>query len=230
MQSQIKTYRYPNGEIQRVQIVRWEDWSKLDFLEMSWTDGALTCSSNIYRNFLVPAAPWLFGNMVMFHIPEDLEVPFSRRTGKYGHAADPLTAAAAALKEGVRFAKGKPIFQNDEIAAFWHALEARNSIRIVSGKLPTTTVIPLGNLPGYITDTAPDARLKVNASFFIMDRFDCATVYDHVGTPIGLRVKDGKVFAPPLYYREALLVKNDGTVSVQPMDVTRLRVQINGRV
>ena len=230
LQSQIKTYHYPNGDIQRVQVVRWEDWSQLDFLEMSYNEGALTCFSNIYRNFLVPSAPWLFGNLVMFHIPEGMEVPFPRRTGKFGHVSHPLTAAAAALADGVRIIKGKPVFTNDSAAAFWRALEARDSIRIISGKLPTTTIIPLGDLPGYMTEAEPDARLKVNASFFIMDRFDCATIYDHVGTPIGLRVKDGRVFAPPLYNREALLVKNDGTVTVTSMDVTNLALEINGKV
>ena len=32
MESQIKTFSYPNGEIQRVQLVRLEDWSALEYL------------------------------------------------------------------------------------------------------------------------------------------------------------------------------------------------------
>ena len=44
MDSQIKTYTYPNGEIQRVQLVRWQDWSKLDFLHMEPAEDTLDLS------------------------------------------------------------------------------------------------------------------------------------------------------------------------------------------
>ena len=74
MNSEIKIYSYPNGEIQRVQVVRFEDWSKLDFLYMRPDAGALDCFSDIYKNYLVPACPWIFGNMILFHITEDMEV------------------------------------------------------------------------------------------------------------------------------------------------------------
>ena len=230
MQSEIKTYTYPNGDIQRVQVVRWEDWSKLDFLQMTYSDGALECFANIYRNFLVPSAPWLFGNLVMFHIPEDLKTNFPMQTKKYGMVSDRLTAAAVAMKEGLKIVAGKPVFKNKDVETFYNELVRCNSLHIISGKLPTTTVIPVGDLPGYLTETLPDAAMKVNASFFIMDRFDCATVYDHVGTPFGLGVKDGIVSRPPLYNREALLVKKNGAVSVAPLDISDLEIEINGQV
>ena len=228
MQSQIKTYTYPNGDIQRVQTIRWDDWAELDFLDMTYSSRALTCFSNIYRNFLVPSAPWMFGNMIMFHIPAGVEVPFPAKTDRHGKVADRLTAAAAALQEGVKIVGGKPVFRNESVKVFWQALEARNSLQIISGKLPTTTVIPLGDRPGYLTETEMEARLKVNANFFIMDRFDCATVYDQVGTPFGLCVKGGNVLRPPLYHREALLVKKDGSVAVKPIDVRELEIEIRG--
>lgn len=228
MQPEMKTFSYPNGEIQRVQLVRMADWSKLEFLRLSYSDAALDCFSNIYRQYLVPACPWIFGNMVMFHIPEDLEVPFSRTTKKYGVVGDDLTAAAAALQAGVKLVGEKPVFKDEQVRTFWDALEKRNCLRIIRGKLPITTVIPVGSAPGYLSETAPDAALKVNASFFIMDRFDCATIYDHVGTPFGLCVKDGEVSNPPLFGREALLVKKDGSVSIAAPDVRELEIEING--
>ena len=77
MESTIKTYTYKNGNIQRVQVIRWDDWSQLDFLPMSPSDKSLECFSAIYRNFLVPSAPWLFGNMIMFRLPSDIETDFS---------------------------------------------------------------------------------------------------------------------------------------------------------
>lgn len=229
MESLIKTYTYPDGDIQRVQLLRWDSWEALDFLSPTPSDGALDRFAGIYRDFLVPAAPFLFGHMVMFRLPEHCDIAFPFHTGKYGTVADPLTAAAAALREGLRIINGKPRFKNEQIKAFWQQLESRDCVRIVSGKLPVTTVIPVKNVAGYLTESAADAPAKVNASFFIMDRFDCATVYDHVGEPFGLTVKNGTVTRPPLYHREALLVKQDGTVSVRNLDVRQLSVRIGGK-
>lgn len=229
METTVKTHVYPGGEIQRVQILRPDSWEELEFLKLSYSPGALDCFADIYRNYLVPACPWLFGNMVLFRIPEDAAVPFSRDTKKYGAVADDLTAAAAAISSRVRIVRGKPRFADPEVEGFWRALEANDSIRIVSGKLPVTTAIPVGNLPGYLSQTHADAKMKVNASFFIMDRFDCATAYDHVGTPFGLMVRGGSVENPPLYGREALLVKKDGTVSVEAADVRFLELEIGGK-
>lgn len=230
MESQIKTYTYPNGDIQRVQAVRLDSWDQLDFLELSGSPRTLARFSGIYRDFLVPAAPWLFGNMVMFRLPPDLKTDFPFETKYNGHVAHRLTAAAAALKTGVRIVKGKPVFRDERVHRFWQALERHDCVRIISGKLPITTIIPLGELPGYLTETEPSAAMKVNASFFIMDRFDCATVYDHVGTPFGLCIKDGFIARPPLYNREALLVYRDGRIVIRPMDVRKLKIEINGHL
>lgn len=228
MQSEIKVFSHPNGEIQRVQLVRWGSWEELDFLKLSYAPGALDCFAKIYRQYLVPACPWLFGNMVMFHLPEGMEVPFSFVSSQYGKVNDPLTAAAMALEAGVKIQKGKPVFQNAQVEHFWKALESQDCIRIVSGKLPITTIIPVGNLPGYLSQTEETAALKVNSSFFIMDRFDCATIYDHIGAPIGLCIKDGVVENPPQYLREALLVRKDGSVSIEIPDLRQMEIKIGG--
>lgn len=228
MDRQIKTFHYPNGEIQRVQLVRLESWSELEFLLLPYDDGALDCFAHIYRKFLVPAQPWVFGNMVMFRIPDDLDVPFPFETAKYGVVADRLTAATAAMKQHVRIVGKKPVFSDPQVKEFWDALVKRNCLQIISGKLPVTTFIPVGKMAGYLSKIETAAALKVNASFFVMDRFDCATLYDHVGTPVGLCVKNGVIQNPPLFAREALLVKKDGTVSVEQPGLKDLRIEING--
>lgn len=225
----MKVYSYPDGEIQRVQTVKMDDWASLEFLRLRYAEPELDCFADIYRLYLVPACPWLFGHMVMFRLPEDLEITFPKKTGKYGTVADNLTAAAAALRRGVKIVGGKPQFADETVKAFWEALERRDCIRIVSGKLPITTIIPVSGNAGYLSDTEPDAALKVNASFFIMDRFDCATVYDQIGTVLGLLVKDGVVENPPLYDREALLVKKDGSVTVEPVKLSQLELEIAGQ-
>ncbi len=228
MDGQIKTVFYPNGEIQRVQLVFPEDWASLNFLPVDYAEGALDCFAEIYRKYLVPAQPLVFGNMVMFHIPEDMEVPFSYEIKKYGTVADKTTAVAAALEAGVKIIGGKPVFSDPLVKEFWQGLVSRNCLQVVSGKLPVTTIIPVGNWAGYLSRTEPDATMKVNASFFVMDRFDCATVYDHLGTPVGLCVKDGVIQNPPLFQREALLVRKDGTVSVEVPKLEELRIEIGG--
>ena len=212
MKSELLTFSYPDGEIQRVQAVRPERWSDLEFLRPEPSEGAFEGFYKIYKQFLVPAAPWAFGNIVMFRLPEGLDVPYGRQSAKFGAVADPLTAAAVGLRRGVRVLGKKLWFRDQETRNFWAELERTDSVRIVRGKLPITTVIPVGREAGLLSETAPDAAMKVNASFFIMDPFDCATPYDHIGIPFGLLVKDGVVEQPPLFDREALLVGKDGSV------------------
>ena len=213
---EIKTYSYPDGEIQRVQIARLKGWAQLEFFRPAPTPQALDKFADIYRRHLVPACPWLFGKMVLFRLPEDVEIPM-------GDFADREIAAAALLRKGVTMFGKTPVFHSAAAKGLWQTLESSDCIRIVRGKLPLTQIIPVGNLCGYLTE-AEDAALTVNASFFIMDKFDCATVFDKIGTPLGLLVKDGVVENPPLFGREALLVRKDGSVTVEPVAVTELEI------
>lgn len=226
MQSEIRQFSYPDGTVQRVAVARPEGWEDLQFLDLGYSDGALDCFAQILRQYLIPACPWIFGQLVLFHIPEDVAVPLPKDT-EYGAVGDPLTAAAIAMKKGVRIVRGKPRFRDEQGKAFYRELEKRDCIRIVSGKLPTTQFMPVGGGTGFLSETE-EARMKVNASFFIMDPIDCATVHDHVGTCLGLMVKDGVVKNPPLYAREALLVRKDGTVTVKPVDIREMEIEIGG--
>lgn len=227
MKSEIKIFPYENGEIQRVHLVRPESWSELELLQPEWSDKAVDCFYKIYKQFLVPAAPWVFGNIVLFRLPEDVSVPFGHITGAYGEVADELTAAAVCLRKGIFLMGEKVCFRNGQVKKFWQTLESQDCIRIVRGKLPITTIIPIGREAGFMTETEPDAAMKVNGSFFIMDPFDCATPYDHIGANFGLFVKDGVVEHPPMYEREALIVKNDGQVTITQPSIRDLSVTIS---
>lgn len=230
MRSEIQTISYPNGEIQRFQTVHWNCWDQLDFLTPHPAPQSLDLFADIYRNYLIPAAPWIFGHLVLFRLPEHFSQSLPVKTEKYGTVASPLTSAAVLLRNDVSIHGGKPAFRSEDAKQLWAALEEANCIRIVSGKLPTTKIIPVTNIPGFLTQAEPEAVLKVNASFFIMDSFDCATVYDHVGTPFGLCVKNGIVTHPPLYNREVLLVDKNGGVSIRNLDITDLEIEINGHI
>lgn len=235
MNSEIKVYTRENGEVQRVQVVGWDDWSQLNFFcpkqeGFEHQLNALNCFYDIYKNYLVPACPWIFPQMVMFCLPEEVElVDGLYESEKYGMVSDRLTVASILLEEGVKLRGGKPHFSTALAEALWKELEARGCIRIVCGKFPSTKIIPVGNFAGYMSEYETDAAMKVNANFFIMDPFDCATVYDQVGTPFGLCLKDGVVLYPPLYDREALLVEKDGLAYISNKDVSELFIEIGDK-
>ncbi len=230
MQSEIRTFSYPDGEVQHVHVVRFDDWARLDFLPLDYCDEALECFADIYEKYLVPGHYQDFGNMVLFYVPDDLPIPFPRATERHGEVADAYIAVAEALERDVCIVDGKPQFASATTQAFWQEMEARNCLRIFAGCLPNTKAIPVGGSTGYLTKAEPDAALKANANFFIMDMYDCATVYDRVGTPLGLCVKDGTVKNPPLFGREALLVRRDGTVHIGTPHICELGVEIGGKL
>ena len=72
MESTVKTYTYPDGTMQRVQLVRPDSWEQLQFLNLRRSEGALDCFAAILRQYLIPACPWIFGNLVLFQIPGGL--------------------------------------------------------------------------------------------------------------------------------------------------------------
>lgn len=245
MDSEVRVYNRENGELQRVQVVRWEDWSQMDFLYLKQKGleaqkKALECFRDIYANYLVPDCPWIFPQMLMFSLPEDVAVDWFTqgclsvdgkllyKSEKYGTVSDPLIIASIVLENGVKIKKGQPVFSDEKAEKLYYEVEARGCVRIVCGKFPSTKIIPIGPFTGYLSQVEQQAKTKVNANFFIMDPFDCATVYDQVGTPFGLCVKDGVVENPPLFGREALLVKKDGSVSILQIDATDLNIEING--
>lgn len=228
MNSEIRIFPRACGEIQRVQLVRTESWSELEFLRPVPSDASFDSFYRIYRQFLVPAAPWVFGNIVMFRLPAGMEIPASLAK-PYGHIAEPLTVAAMVLRRGIAVVGDQVFFRNREVKQFWLELKHRDCIRIVKGNLPLTDIIPVGDNAGFLTESP--GKLKLNTSFFIMDTFDCATPFDHIGTPFGLLVKDGVVESAPLFTREALLVRRDGSVDVEEeLDLRQLRVRIGDEV
>lgn len=229
MNSQIHTFSYPDGEIQRVHLACINDWDALQLLHPVSSDRALDSFARIYEKFLVPAAPWVFGSLVLFRLPKNLEVPFSFSSNYYGNVADPLTAAAIGLQKGMTAHGSQIRFRNEQTQKFWQELKKQDSVRIVRGKLPITTVIPVGDEAGFLTETEETAELKINGAFFTMDPFDCATPYDHIGRPFGLFVKNGEVKQPPLFSREALLVKEDGSVSVGRPELRELEIRIGDK-
>lgn len=225
MTSEIFEFKRENGEIQRVQRVSWDSWAETEFIDPVPEPTAFDAYCNIYKNYLVPAGPWIFGHMVLFRMPERL----AESTGKNGLSeAVALRKYTEILQAGVSIQGSAPHFKNPEAGKLYKEIEAAGCLEIISGKLPTTKFIPVGNLAGRLTRSYPGARLKVNAAFFIMDCFDAATKYDILGTPFGLAVKDGSILRPPLFGREALIVRSGGSVSIEKTCFKDITVRICG--
>lgn len=272
MKSEVKVFDRGNGEIQRVQVVSWDDWSQIDFLYLKQETieqqkRALKCFYDIYHNFLIPTQPWVFPQMVMFVLPEDdemmdvlvecakagmrveevaaknsavdgegtklhadmIESRVYYASEKYGNISDPLTIATILLQEGIRVKKEQVHFLNAQAERLYHELEKRGCAHVVCGKFPKTKVIPVGRYAGYLSEVEKDVKIKANANFFIMDPFDCATIYDQVGTPFGMCIKDGVVENPPLYNREALLIEQEGASYISEKDIHELIVEIHDK-
>ncbi len=211
--SELTVMPRPDGEVQRVQLVRWDDWSALRFLRGAEEPGALADVAKVYRRFLIPACPWLFGQLLLFRLPER-------------GSAEALYAAADTLRRGLRLRGGRPVFHSEEARTLWEKLSRAGCVEIVRGRLPFTRVLPMSGESFLLSRTAPEARLRVNASFFIFDPIDCATRYDTVATPFGLAVEDGEILSPPLFGREALLVYRDGRVRVERPAPEDLNIRI----
>lgn len=210
--SYIKTYQYDNGEIQRVQVITCDSFDNLQFFKPKGSQRAFEKIVDLYKNFIVPKCPWVFKKMVLFKAEDDMspkDIEF--------------------LRKSVRVKGGKAVCNNGKADGIIRKLEESGKLSVVCGKLPGTKLLPVGNSFGFLSESLPDAKVKANSNFFIMDCFDVGSVFDRIGTPIGLMVKDGKVLNPPLFDREALIVHGDDSVEVRSISLKELTFSIGDR-
>ena len=233
-----ETFDFPRagGEIQRIQCVQWDSWEDLDFVRPEPEPRGFEELCGLYRNHFVKPYPWIFGQMILFQLP-----PRARRQGDYtskalGRFCDSLAGCAQILRTGVTVKGGQPVFHNSRAKDLYLRLAQDGCLQLVCGKAPYTKVIPFGGLPGKLSgcaageagtqaaepgtsacaagEAAPE--LVSSAGFFLMDCFDIATPYDAVGTPFGLAVQNGQVLRPPLFGREALIVRRTEADRIRP--------------
>ena len=228
MKSEIKTYKHQDGEIQRVQIVRLDNWNGFSFVKPSYSLKAFEQFCYIYENFIIASFPMIFGQMLLFTLPEDKEINIPCVDNEYEGIKDRFVLASIALNKGVKIIDHKPVFSDKETENFYHELEESRCLKIISGKRKYTKIIPVSHECGFLSETG-NGKLKVNTSFFIMDFIDIATVFDSIGTPIGLMLKDGEIINPPLYDRETLLVDKDHKVNIKKIRIEDLKIEINGK-
>ena len=227
--SEIRTFKYTDDNIQKVQCVRLDSFEELNFFRPVFSGEAFERLFHLYRDFIIRKYSFIFGKIVLFHLPEDMGVPFEVTSGLYGHIYDPLSVVAMAFKKNIYVKKGVLCFSDSVTERFFYELEKRGALYIAAGKLNTLSFLPVSHGIGFLSETHRDAAVKFNSSFFVMDMLDCATVFDHVGKPVGLNLKNGRVLTAPLFDREALLVDRNGKVTVRPISLTEVGIVIDGK-
>lgn len=214
--SEIKTYNYDDGEIQRVQFVTCSDWNSLDFIYPKISKEAIEHVAGLFRDFFIPSAPYYFGELVIFHIPDEWDFPFTQ---------DGITDRHIIAKNV--FSKR---FAGKAVREYMKKLEDNGYLYRVKGNNPFMHVYMPYESIGFLSESAKDAKLRVNANFFTFDNLDDDSPYDIFGTPLGLLVKDGKILSPPLFEREALLAGKDGKVLIKKIGLKDLKLSVPGTV
>ena len=213
--SEVRIIEYPNGEIQRVQIVRAQSFRDIGFYRPSLTREAFESLCAVYRDEIIPAAELIFGDLFIFHVPQDLTLPFESGLG------DRQAAARKYLIDH---------YPDEASRAFLKAVEQTGYLCHLKGRNPfRKSFVAYGEAVGFLSDNN-HSQLRVNSSFFTFDLMDADSPYDIFGTPLGLMVKDGMITNPPLFGRQALLVSSEGKVCVRPVSLDELTISIKGTI
>ncbi len=240
MKSVVKTYEYENGELQRVHTVTLEKGQGLRFFKPKESPLAFERICTLYRTFTVPHFPLIFGRLMHFCLPEGIKVPgkvleiCKAYEDRYGVVADDLNKVTIAFREALRIGKNGKVSEKKSAGAggavlgFYEYLKSKGFAKVVCGKLPYNKFLPVTNNFGLLSESEMDAKIRANSTFFVMDSFDVASAYDCIGTPIGLSVEDGTVLTPPLFRREAFVVRKNGDVSVEMITLDDLSVSAGG--
>ena len=212
MKSILKTFTYSDSnEIQRVQAVICDSWDDLFFLHPEYSEEAFINLGNFYKNIFAKQYGNLFGKNVLFRLPDDLESEIPMYDSEYGLMLNRLVRANVALRKNAKYHDGTVRITEEKTRKLYSELTRKNCLQIANGNLPFVTILAVSNSFGFLSQNQVDARVKVNSSFFVMDRF----------------VKNGIIESPPLFDREVLVVDQDYKVSIQKITLSDLEIQID---
>ena len=225
--SKVFQYTLSHGEHLNVQAVHADSFAELDFLRPDFDPLSFDKLCDLYRDFVIPRFPRIFGTLVHFYLPDDVKPALKKEDGRYGKILDDTIMANVLFKEHASLKDGEIVFDDEETERLFDTLRERGCLRIARGKKKKLSFLPVGKNFGFLSQNKTDARLRVNANFFLMDLFDLGSVYDEVSTPIGLCVKDGKILSPPLFDREVLCMK-DSKAQICRIALQDIEVIIDG--
>jgi len=229
MEEEIRTFELNHGFV-RVQKVILDSFDQLQILRPSFSFQAYERLVDLYENFIIQKYGTFFGQIILFYLPEDMEIPFSFYDENYGEIFDPLIAVSIAFEKKIKVHKKQIVIEDNTVRSFYEQLLSRNCLHVVSGKRNTLSLMPIGRSLGFLSQTERDASFRVNSSFFVMDVFDRKTVYDQIGTAFGLNLKDGKILLPPLFDREAFLLNDKNHVTIKPVSLKQIKVIVDNTV
>ena len=225
----INTIHYSNGEFERYQIAYGFKWEDLEFVHPPFSRRAFDEILRSFRAHVIPKDHELYGAVIFFHVPDSYELPFSSKT--IFNKTLILSERFKALKrEGKLRRNGFDVaIDDDETKRVFDDLLDEAWLGLGFGDKDDVEFIPVGDTLGYLSDVQ-NAELKVNSHFFEMDLFDNDSPYDYLGLPFGLAVKNGVVYQPPLFGREALVVRNNKDVYITCPDISKMKIKIDGRI
>ena len=227
--SEIKRFDHPDGSIQDVQVVSFESFDDLHFLRPAFTADAFYALCDLYKNFFVPRHRWYYDKLVLFRLPQNMKIPKLAIPAEYGEIRDDLIRVNIAFRENCYLKKGRICFRDAATEELFEKLRSANDLQITEGSRNSLTFLPVGEHIGFLSECEKQAELKVNASFFLMDKLDLGSIYDRMGSPVGLCVKDGKILNLPSFDREVLAVRKDGRVSVEKISLSSITIRIGYR-
>ncbi|MDO4198363.1 MAG: phosphodiester glycosidase family protein [Erysipelotrichaceae bacterium] len=228
MKKDIHTYSYDNGDIQKVLKVNLDSFNDFRILKPDYNKKSFDNLCDLYQDFIIKKYHYIFGKIVLFTLPQDIRIPFDDYDEEYGKIYDPLVLVNISFRKNIIIKNKKLYFKDKKTEDFYHYLEENKYLRMVEGDRNSISFMPVGYDMGFMSETRKDVSLKVNSAFFVMDRFDCATAYDIVGTPIGLNIKDGIIYNPPMFNRETLFVNRNNEVYISKCDLSKVSIIIDG--
>lgn len=226
MKNTIRTYAYENGEKQRVQIVQPDSWESLNFIMPPFSHAAFANLADLYDKYIVRRYSVIFGTVILFYLPEDIDFEYEEYDEEFGFIYDKLTACTLLFRNGITVDGDRIRINDEKVSLIYDLLEERQCLRVMKGRLNTLTILPVGRTIGFLSDL-PECTLKMNSSFFTMDLPDISTPYDRIGSPVGMYVKDENVIYPPMHERDILTVDDEGAVSIHQQSEFRIRYMID---
>lgn len=224
MDHYLKTYPLEEGKILKALIVKADSFEQLRFSRPDYDPSSFDQISSLYQNYIVKKYPIVFGKIVLFSPDDDI----LDHTDPDTQIFDPLALITQNFRNDIRLSSRQFSFRNTDTESLFRQMESKDRLRIAKGKRNKVSFVPVGRQMGYLSRSFADASLAVNTSFFVMDQWDCATAFDCAGIPLGLMIENERVLNPAQYDREALLIRKDGSISVEPFSLKQLKVEIDG--
>ena len=226
MDHYLKTYPLEEGKILKALIVKADSFEQLHFARPEYDPSSFDQISSLYQNYIIKKYSPVFGRIVLFSPDDDI----LNRMYQDPQIFDPIALITQKFRNDIRLSSRQFSFRETDTESLFRQMESENRLRIAEGKRNKVSFVPVGRQLGYLSHSFSDVSLAVNTSFFVMDQWDCATMFDYAGIPLGLMIENGIVLNPAQYDREAFLVRKDGNISVEPFSLKQLKVEIAGTV